>query len=117
MTTHIDDAFDLLTHRYRRRILRLLAARETPLTLSELVDGLVTDTPGPPRRARDAVALDLYHSHLPKLVAAGWVDCDCGGRILDCRVSLARPPEVDAAVLAAMDELEAICAAVRAGSI
>lgn len=115
MTTHTDDAFDLLTHRYRRRIVRLLAARETPLTLSELVDDLMTDAPGPPHHARKAVALDLYHSHLPKLAAAGWIDCDCGGRILECRVSLTSLAEVDAAVLAAMDELEAVRAAVRVG--
>jgi hypothetical protein len=115
MNTHVDDALDLLTHRYRRRIIRLLATRETPLTLSELVDGLVTDAPGPPPHGRDAVALDLYHSHLPQLAAAGWVDCDCGGRILECRVSLTRPTEVEAAVLAAMDELETIRTAVRAG--
>lgn len=67
----LDRALDSLRHRHRRRILLLLSEHDPRDVAEFAIDRLATDGEDVER-----VTTDLYHAHLPKLAAAGYVDWD-----------------------------------------
>lgn len=76
----LDDVFELLAHRHRRRVLyQLEAAPGTMLGFEELVNGIVdheAEETADPAEVRRRVSIGLDHSHLPKLAAAGILERD-----------------------------------------
>lgn len=73
----LDTALYLLAHGRRRLAIELLQRRDGPVTRDELVDWISTVEFGegerPVRRERE-IRLEVMHTHLPKLVAAGVVE-------------------------------------------
>jgi hypothetical protein len=76
------DAYDLLNHPLRHRVLLELPNHDNPVQLLALADGIrSSEIPGGETRHddtadSDAVRIELHHSHLPKLAAAGWIEYD-----------------------------------------
>ncbi|MFD1647803.1 helix-turn-helix domain-containing protein [Haloarchaeobius litoreus] len=67
-----DRLLDLLADRHRRQVLVTLAGASEPLTVDELSELLSDVDETQVERAR----LELHHTHLPKLEAAGLVEYD-----------------------------------------
>ena len=82
------DAYDLLNHPLRHRVLLELPNHDNPVRLPVLADGIrSSEMPGGPTRHgdtadADAVRAELHHSHLPKLAAAGWIEYDSETRTI-----------------------------------
>ena len=75
----IDREMELLSHAYRRRVLRyLMEDAADAATLAELAAHVRRpDAAGDVNRtADDRVEVELYHLHLPKLDDAGLIDFD-----------------------------------------
>ncbi|WP_049967545.1 DUF7344 domain-containing protein [Haloferax prahovense] len=78
MTTHsLDACLRLVAHGHRRRIIHHLRHEATgATTFDDLVDQMhrrASDTKNGPPQDRDALAIQLYHTHLPKLADYGVV--------------------------------------------
>ena len=83
------DAYDLLNHPLRLRVLLELTNHDNPVRLSVLADGIrSSEMPGGGATRHDdtadsdAVRIELHHSHLPKLAAAGWIEYDSEDRTI-----------------------------------
>ena len=77
--------FDALAHPYRRRIL-LLVSERNPRDEDEVsVEDLATEDDD-----LELLTVELYHTHLPKLAAAGYVEWDEEGH------TIRRGPKFDA---------------------
>lgn len=74
----IDECLDLLADERRRQVLtHLRQATDSAMSFDDLLDavhGDVPDTGHQPRRHRDELAIELHHTHLPKLAANGLVE-------------------------------------------
>ena len=77
------DAYDLLGHPLRHRVLLELTNHDNPVRLPVLADGIrSSEIPGGGATRHDdtadsdAVRIELHHNHLPKLAAAGWIEYD-----------------------------------------
>ena len=82
------DAYDLLNHPLRHRVLLELPNHDNPVRLPVLADG-ITSSEIPGRATRDddtadsdAVRIELHHNHLPRLAAAGWIEYDSENRTI-----------------------------------
>lgn len=75
--TDLDAVLTALADRRRRRILGTLD-RDGPLERDDLVDYLVAVENATDDETRGRVQTSLYHVHLPKLEAAGLIECDEG---------------------------------------
>ncbi|WP_425433286.1 DUF7344 domain-containing protein [Haloarcula nitratireducens] len=62
-----DELFDRLSHPVRRRILRDLAAADRGTVLSS--DDFIGD-----RSQSKPARIELYHTHLPRLAAVGYIE-------------------------------------------
>ena len=90
------DAHDLLSHPLRYRVLLELSNHDNPVQLLTLADGIrSSEIPGVATRHddtadSDAVSIELHHSHLPKLAAAGWIEYDPENRTVryDSRIEI-----------------------------
>lgn len=73
----LDEAFEILCHESRRRILGSLLVKENncDLLVEELVDV---------SKDRDRQRVALYHNHLPKLKESGYIEWDRESRTI-CR--------------------------------
>jgi hypothetical protein len=72
---------DLVGNRRRRRLLSLLWEEDGAWTVEELATRLATAesdaaTETPPEERLEAVRIELYHTHLPKLAELGVVEYD-----------------------------------------
>ena len=82
--TGSSDAYDLLGHPLRRRVLFELPKHDNPVRFPVLADGVRSSKiPGGRGKTRhddaadsEAVSIELHHKHLPKLAAAGWIEYD-----------------------------------------
>lgn len=81
--TRLDSALYLLSHHRRREALWYLRSAERPVPVDELVDHLteLARRESPTTRP-DAVALDVVHTHLPRLERSPAVEPDDGGERL-----------------------------------
>lgn len=71
--TRIDDVFNALTNRYRRRLLVALLQhnpQSDALTLPD--DALASDEPS------EELEIEFYHVHLPKLEEQGFIEWERG---------------------------------------
>lgn len=68
----VDAIFGVLSDARRRRVIRLLRAREGAVAVSALAEALAAREPGGPEPER--LVVSLRHVHLPKLEGAGVVD-------------------------------------------
>lgn len=67
--TLIDDVFDALTNRYRRRLLVALLQHNPQSDSLELPDdALASDEPS------EGMEIEFYHVHLPKLEERGFIE-------------------------------------------
>ena len=111
------DAYDLLSHPLRHRVLLELPNHDHPVRLSVLADGVRSSeiregaTRHDDTADSDAVRIELHHNHLPKLAAAGWIDYDSetrtiryGSRIETIRSALRTTADGFDQVRAAYDE-------------
>lgn len=71
-----EDIFDLLSVTRRRHALGYLAETVGTTTLHDLSDALATAEGNVDETHRRRIVIGLYHSHLPKLAAAGVVRYD-----------------------------------------
>ena len=82
------DAYDLLSHPLRHRVLLELPSHNDPVRLPVLADGVRgSELSGGGTRHddtadSDAVRIELHHSHLPKLAAADWIEYDSENRTI-----------------------------------
>ena len=84
------DAHHLLSHPLRYRVLLELPNHDNPVQLPALADGIrSSEIPGEGAATRhddtadsDAVRIELHHTHLPKLAAAGWIEYDSENRTI-----------------------------------
>ena len=75
----VDTVFEILAHHRRRYALECLREYENPLPLADLADEVAVrehDAPLPevPSETVKRVYLSLYHTHIPKLAAAEYVE-------------------------------------------
>lgn len=66
----LDDLFDALGDSHRRRLLVALLQHNPQADTGSSADGLLSEEPS------DALELQLYHTHLPKLEERGYVEWD-----------------------------------------
>lgn len=81
MTNHrLDTCLHLVADRHRRRVINHLRhetdGTATFDTLVDQVHSRASDTKDGPPRGREALAIQLHHTHLPKLAAHGVVEFD-----------------------------------------
>ena len=83
------DAYDLLNHPLRHRVLLELPNHDNPVRLSVLADGIRSSEISEEGATRyddtadsDAVRIELNHNHLPELAAAGWIEYDSETRTI-----------------------------------
>lgn len=77
----LDNALSLLTHRYRRYVLRYLVENDVPTTVTELaayIRDQEGDEEGSERSSMDEadVTTVLFHKHLPKFAQADLIAFD-----------------------------------------
>lgn len=110
----VTETSDLLSHPLRRRLLLELSNHDNPVHLDSLVDAVTgSETPGAATghdsiADPDAVRLELHHSHLPKLAAAGWIEYDPENQTIRYE---SRIEAIRSALQTAVDELDRIRAA------
>lgn len=67
----MDEYFGVLSHRYRRYVVRHLQRSTKPVALADLTDALVRweteQSPTTVPETRERIYAELYHTHLPKL--------------------------------------------------
>ena len=106
------DAYDLLSHPLRHRILLELPNHDNPVQLPALADGIRSSERGATRyddtADSDAVKIELHHSHLPKLAAAGWIEYDSENRTIRYE---SRIETIRSALRTRVDELDQVRAA------
>ena len=109
------DAYDLLSHPLRRRVLLELPNHDNPVRLSVLADGIGgSEVPGGGETGHDdtadsdAVRVELHHSHLPKLAATGWIEYDPETRTIRYE---SRVEAIRSALRTAEDDLDQVRAA------
>ena len=108
------DAYDLLNHPLRHRVLLELPNHDNPVRLPALADGIrSSEIPGGKIRHddtadSDAVRIELHHSHLPKLAAAGWIEYDSENRTIRYE---SRIETIRSALRTTVDELNQVRAA------
>ena len=108
------DAYDLLGHPLRRRVLLELPKHDNPVRLPVLADGIRSSeilrggTRHDNTADSDAVRIELHHSHLPKLAAAGWIEYDSENRTIRYE---SRIETIRSALRTTADELDQIRAA------
>ena len=108
------DAHDLLSHPLRYRVLLELSNHDNPVQLLTLADGIrSSEIPGAATRHddtadSDAVSIELHHSHLPKLAAAGWIEYDPENRTVryEPRIEI-----IQSALQTTLAELDQLCTA------
>ena len=81
------DAHHLLSHPLRYRVLLELPNHDNPVQLPAIADGIRSSEIGGETRHddtadSDAVEIELHHTHLPKLAAAGWIEYDSENRTI-----------------------------------
>ena len=86
--SQIDEALSVLSHRYRRSVLRYLTDESAPTALDDLTEyvrereaAAVRD--GIPTAGHDEVLVALHHRHLPKLAATDAITYDSSARRVD----------------------------------
>jgi hypothetical protein len=115
--------YELLRHPVRRRVLFELGRREAPVTPATLAAASDGDDGGDEGHGDGSEAgadtttlIELRHSHLPKLVSAGWIEREGegdGGSERDGTVRYgANPERVRAALGLASDEVDRLRSAV-----
>ena len=67
----LSELFEILSHEYRRRIL-MAVEQANPRDEGEITPGSITD--GEDDQALAVLQQKIYHSHLPKLNDAGFID-------------------------------------------
>lgn len=82
--SRLDTVFYLLAHRRRRTAIGYLRSQDRPVDDEELVEAILRSEfagsePSIPQSRRQTVEIDVSHSHLPKLAAAGVVEQRDGG--------------------------------------
>ena len=108
------DAYDLLNHPLRHRVLLELSNHDNPVRLPVLADGIrSSEIPGRETRHddtadSDAVRIELHHIHLPKLAAAGWIEYDSENRTIRYE---SRIETIRSALRTTVDELDQVRAA------
>ena len=109
------DAYDLLNHPLRRRVLLELPNHDSPVRLPVLADGVrSSEIPGGGETRHDdtadsdAVRVELHHNHLPKLAAAGWIEYDSENRTIRYE---SRIETIRSALRTTADELDQVRAA------
>ena len=106
------DAYNLLNHPLRHRVLLELPNHDNPVRLPVLADGIRSSEREATRHDdtadSDAVRIELHHSHLPKLAAAGWIEYDSENRTIRYE---SRIETIRSALRTAADELDQIRAA------
>lgn len=74
----IDECLRLLSNERRRQVLtHLRQAADGALSFDDLLEAVYEDGSDPdhhPRRERENLAIQLHHTHLPKLAAQGLVE-------------------------------------------
>ena len=108
------DAHDLLSHPLRHQVLLELPNHDNPVQLLTLADGIrSSEIPGAATRHddtadSDAVSIELHHSHLPKLAAAGWIEYDPENRTVryEPRIEI-----IQSALQTTLAELDQLCTA------
>lgn len=79
----LDRLFDLLAEPRRRRVLTYLSETAADaVALTDLIAAVVAREPDPEGEIDhyEVVAIDVYHTHLPKLEAAGLLEYDARSR-------------------------------------
>ena len=108
------DTYNLLNHPLRHRVLLELPNHDNPVRLPVLANGIrSSEMPGGETRHddtadSDAVKIELHHSHLPKLAAAGWIEYDSENRTIRYE---SRIETIRSALRTTADELDQIRAA------
>lgn len=93
----LDTLFDVLAADRRRHTLQYLVETETTVPLTELAAHVAA---AESTRDQQAVASDLHHRHLPKLVEEGLVSYDADANLTAVTAAGHRFDDVRAAVLA-----------------
>ena len=109
------DVYDLLNHPLRHRVLLELPNHDNPVRLSVLADGVTGSEISEGGATRyddtadsDAVEIELHHTHLPKLAAAGWIEYDFENQAIRYE---SRIETIRSALRTRADELDRVCAA------
>lgn len=71
----LTELFEMLSHEYRRRIL-VAVARENPQDEDDITSESIADGHEGDDDTLELLTQQLYHTHLPKLDDAGFVDWD-----------------------------------------
>jgi len=106
-----DAVLDLCRDRHRRIALAALAAERRPLAVTDLAETVVECVPRSPTTEASgdevaAVRRSLYHVHLPKLAAAGFVTFDPECELVEPAEGFDRVESVLSTTLDADPELE-----------
>lgn len=100
----LDELFEVLANGQRRQILAYLDGIDDDVAaFSELIEHVADDSAGESADARERVAMNLHHNHLPKLSTAGIVEYDArsetvryrGGPVVADWVKIARSYDPD----------------------
>ena len=107
------DAYNLLSHPLRLRVLLELTNHDNPVRLPVLADGMRSseirgETRHDDTADSDTVRLELHHNHLPKLAAAGWIEYDSKNKTIRYE---SRIETIRSALRTTADELDQIRAA------
>ncbi|PSP82799.1 hypothetical protein BRC96_11405 [Halobacteriales archaeon QS_6_64_34] len=108
------DAYGLLNHPLRHRVLLELPNHDNPVRLPVLADSIRSSeiggnaTPHDDTADSEAMRIELHHNHLPKLAAAGWVEYDSETRTIRYE---SRIETIQSALRTAADGLDQVRAA------
>lgn len=80
-SVEFDTVLELCRDRHRRIVLAVLADQDRPLTMHDLTKAILKHNHHTPLAAVSgedltAIQTSLYHTHVPKLAAGGFVDYD-----------------------------------------
>jgi hypothetical protein len=76
----LDDVFDALADRQRRKLIRYLLKCDPPISTTEIADALQTRNRAPPVEKHRELRISIHHVHLPKLDEIGILDYDPGAK-------------------------------------